>query len=100
MPKTRGTLIAHLQGRENCWRLSAVTPRQAEWIVLVCQHSGLFTRDQVEAFLGQSSQPTASRFVQWLLDARLSGNPIARDLNILVRSGCMSTTQIPDSVRR
>ena len=80
MPKTRGTLIAHLQGREKLLETVGFTPRQAEWIALVCLHSGLFTRDQVEAFL-ESSQPTASRFVQRLLDARLSGRPIARDLN-------------------
>ena len=80
MPQTRGTLIAHLQGRQKLLETVGFTPRQAEWITLVCLHSGLFTRDQVEAFLG-SSQPTASRFVQRLLDARLSGKPIARDLN-------------------
>ena len=39
-----------------------------------------FPRDQVEVFL-RSSQTTASCFVQRLLDARLSGKPIARDLN-------------------
>ena len=80
MPKTRGTLIAHLQGREKRLETVGFTPRQAEWIALVCLYSGLFTRDQVEAYLG-SSQPTASRFVQRLLDARLSGKPIVRDLN-------------------
>ena len=80
MPKTREPLIAHLQGREKLLETVGFTPRQAEWIALVCLHSGLFTRDQVEAFL-RSSQPTASRFVQRLLDARLSGKPIARDLN-------------------
>ena len=80
MPKTRGTLIAHLKGREKLLETVGFTPRQAEWIALVCLHSGLFTRDQVEAFLG-SSQPTASRFVRRLLDARLSGRHIARDLN-------------------
>ena len=73
-------MIAHLQGREKQLETVGFTPRQAEWIALVCLHSGLFTRDQVEAFL-RSSQPTASRFVQRLLDARLSGRPIVRDLN-------------------
>ena len=80
MPQTRGTLIAHLQGREKRLETVGFTPRQAEWIALVCLYSALFTRHQVEVFLG-SSQPTASRFVQRLLDARLSGKPIARDLN-------------------
>ena len=88
-----------------CWETKRLletvgfTPRQAEWIVLVCLHSGLFTRDQVESFLG-SSQPKASRFYQQLLDALLSGKPIARDLNTLIRSGCPSPPQIPGSVSR
>ena len=73
-------MIAHLQGREKRLETVGFTPRQAQWIALVCLHSGLFTRNQVEAFL-RSSQPTASRFVQRLLDARISGKPIARDLN-------------------
>ena len=60
-------------------KTAGFTPRQAEWIALVCLYSGLFTRHQVEGFLG-SSQPTASRFVRRLLDGRLSGKPIARDL--------------------
>ena len=77
---TRGTLIAHLQGREKLLETVGFTSRQAEWITLVCLHSDLFTRHQVEAFL-ESSHPTASRFVQRLLDGRLSGKPIARDLN-------------------
>ena len=80
MPQIRETLIAYLQGREKLLETVGFTPRQAEWIALVCLYSGLFTRHQVEAFLG-SSQPTASRFVQRLLDTRLSGKPIARDLN-------------------
>ena len=62
MPKTREPLIAHLQGREQLLETVGFTPRQAEWIALVCLHSGLFTCDQVEVFL-KSSQPTASRFV-------------------------------------
>ena len=80
MPKARKALIAHLQGREKRLETVGFTPRQAEWIALVCLHSGLFTRNQVEAFL-RSSQPTASRFVRRLLDARLSGRPIVGDLN-------------------
>ena len=65
---------------EGTGKTAGFTPRQAEWITLVCLYSGLFTRHQVEAFLG-SSQPTASRFVQRLLDTRLSDRPIVRDLN-------------------
>ena len=76
MPETRGTLIAHLQGREKLLETVGFTPRQAEWITLVCLHSGLFTRDQVEAFL-RLTRRTAQRFVQALLAARVSGRPVA-----------------------
>ena len=69
----------HLQGREKLLEPLGFTPQESEWIALVCLHSGLFIRAQVEAFLG-STQPTASRFVQRVLDARFSGKPIARDL--------------------
>jgi len=66
----------HLQGRERLLGPLGFTPHQAEWITLVCLHSGIFTRDQVEVFLG-TSQPTAWRFTQQLLDARLSSRPVA-----------------------
>ena len=65
----------HLQGREQLLKPLGFTGRQAEWITLVCLHSGLFTRDQVEAFL-ESSRTTSWRFTQQLLDARLSRRPL------------------------
>ena len=65
----------HLQGREQLLRPLGFTGLQAEWITLVCLHSGLFTRDQVEAFLG-SSRTTSWRFTQQLLDARVSSRPL------------------------
>ena len=68
----------HLQDREKLLEPLGFTPQEAAWITLVCLHSGLFTRDQVEAFLG-SSKPTARRFVQGLLDARISGRLVAAD---------------------
>ena len=40
MHKTRGTLIAHLQGREKLLRPLGFTGLQAEWITLVCLHCG------------------------------------------------------------
>ena len=52
------------------------TGRLAEWITLVCLHSGLFTRDQAGAFL-RLTRRTAQRFVQALLAARVSGRPVA-----------------------
>ena len=66
----------HLQGREKLLEPLGFTPQQAEWITLVCLHSGLFTRDQAEVFLG-TSRTTSKRFMHALLDARVSGRPVA-----------------------
>ena len=65
----------HLQGRERLLGPLGFTPQQAEWITLVCLHSGIFTRDQAQAFLG-TSRTTARRFFHALLDARVSGRPV------------------------
>jgi len=69
----------HLKGREKLLQPLGFTPQQAEWIALVCLHSGLFTRTQLERFLGVHPS-NATRFAHALLDARFSGKPIARDL--------------------
>ena len=45
---------------------------------LVCLHSGLFARDQVEAFFGYSKS-SANRFIQALLRTRISHKPIASE---------------------
>ena len=66
----------HLQGRERLLEPLGFTGRQAEWITLVCLHSGLFTRDQAGAFL-RSPRGTARDFVYALLEARISGRPVA-----------------------
>ena len=66
----------HLKGREKLLRPLGFTPQQAEWITLVCLHSGLFTGDQAGAFL-RLTRRTAQRFVQALLAARVSGRPVA-----------------------
>ena len=46
-------------------------PRQAEWLALVCLHSGVFTRSQYQARYGVS-QPVASRFVTAILEAGIA----------------------------
>ena len=76
MPKNRETMIAHLQGREKLLRPLGFSGLQAEWITLVCLHSGLFTRDQAGACL-RLTRRTAQRFVRALLDTRISGRPVA-----------------------
>ncbi|MDE2755682.1 MAG: hypothetical protein OXI92_03930 [Acidobacteriota bacterium] len=69
-------IFPHLQGRERLLRPLGFTGFQAEWITLVCLHSGLFTRDQAQAFLG-TGRSTARDFVHALLAARVSRRPVA-----------------------
>ena len=44
-------MIAHLQGRERALESFGWTGRMAEWIALVCLHSGVFTRAQCARFM-------------------------------------------------
>ncbi len=63
-------MIAHLKGREKALGHFGWTGREAEWIALVCLHSGVFTRDQIRDWLG-IHRHTARRFVQDIMDRRL-----------------------------
>ena len=47
------------------------TEREADWLALVCLHSGVFTSSQYQARYG-ISQPVASRFVTAALDAGIA----------------------------
>ena len=47
------------------------TDREAEWVALVCLHSGVFTRDQISDWLGIHRR-TARRFIRDILDQRLA----------------------------
>ena len=44
-------MIAHLKGREKALEAFGWTGRNAEWVALVCLHSGVFTRAQATRFL-------------------------------------------------
>ena len=68
-------MIAHLKGREKALRRFGWTGREAEWIALVCLHSGVFTRDQISDWLG-IHRHTARRFVQDILDRRLGAEDV------------------------
>ena len=68
----------HLQGRGKRLEPLGFTRQEAAWITLVCLHSGLFTRDQVEAFFGYAKS-TANRFIQALLQTRISHKPIVSE---------------------
>ena len=70
-------MIAHLQGREKLLEIIGFSRQQAEWITLVCLHSGLFTRDQLAFYLQGANRFYVRRFVKALLDARVSGRPFA-----------------------
>ena len=60
-------VIEHLQGRENSLEPFGWTGRKAEWIALVCLHSGgLFTRAQL-CFHIRMNRWQALRFVQALV---------------------------------
>ena len=61
-------MIAHLKGRERALEEFGWTGRKAEWIALVCLHSGVFTRAQVMRFLG--AHPEQARRVVHALIAR------------------------------
>ncbi len=68
----------HLQGREKRLEPLGFTGKQAEWITLVCLHSGIFTRDQAETFF-EATKSTANRFIQTLLEVRISRWPVASE---------------------
>ena len=60
-------MIEHLQGRERALEVLGCTGRQAEWIALVCLHSGVFTRAQF-CFHLNTNRMSALRFVRQLVD--------------------------------
>ena len=60
-------MIEHLEGREKELEPLGWTGPEAEWIALVCLHSGIFTRVQFCDYFG-ASRKRAQRFVQALLE--------------------------------
>ena len=64
-------MIAHLREREKNLEPFGWNPQDAEWVAMVCLHSGVFTRSQYTAFF--NAHPSrAHRFVQNLLDLKLA----------------------------
>ena len=64
-------MIEHLKGRENQLKDLGWTGQAAEWIALVCLHSGLFIRSQYTAWRGTGPMP-AVRLVHKLLSANVA----------------------------
>ena len=64
-------MIEHLRGRDRKLEPLGWTGRDAEWIALVCLHSGVFTRAQFCHYFA-AQRMTASRFVKALVDRRMA----------------------------
>ena len=62
-------MIAHLRGRERKLEALGWTGDDAEWIALVCLHSGVFTRAQFCDYF-DTFRKHAHRFVKTLIDRR------------------------------
>ena len=62
-------MIAHLRGRERKLEPLGWTGQDAEWIALVCLHSGVFTRAQFCDYFG-ADRKRALRFVKTLIERR------------------------------
>ena len=57
-------MIAHLRDRAAALGALGWTGRDAEWLALVCLHSGVFLRSQHLAFLGRDHGELATRFIE------------------------------------
>ena len=64
-------MIAHLREREKALELFGWNPEDAEWVAMVCLHSGVFTRSQYTAYF-HAHHSRAQRFVQTLVDFKLA----------------------------
>ena len=62
-------MIAHLRGRDRNLEPLGWTGPDAEWIALVCLHSGVFTRGQFCDYFS-TGRPQALRFVKSLIERR------------------------------
>ena len=60
-------MIAHLRGRDRKLELHGWTGQEAEWIALVCLHSGVFTRAQFCQYF-DTDRKRALRFVKPLIE--------------------------------
>ena len=65
-------MIAHLDDREKSLEPFGWRGREAEWIALVCLHSGVFTRAQFCFYFEGARRNRASRFVRDLVDRGLA----------------------------
>ena len=64
-------MIEHLKGREQALAPLGWTGREAEWIALVCLHSGVFTRPQFCRYFDADEQARRHRFVKAIIGRRV-----------------------------
>ncbi len=64
-------MIAHLREREKNLELFGWSQQDAEWVAMVCLHSGMFTRAQYIAYF-HAHHSRAGRFVQSLVALKLA----------------------------
>ena len=57
-------MITHLEDRAAALVARGWTRREAEWLALVCLHSGVFLRSQYLAFIGRTNPALAHRFIR------------------------------------
>ena len=57
-------MIAHLEDQVAALMAHGWTRREAEWLALVCLHSGVFLRSQYLAFIGRTNPAFAHRFMR------------------------------------
>ena len=65
-------MIEHLREREKALEPFGLTGREAEWVALVCLHSGVFTRAQFCYFEDITDRKRAYRFVRFLVERGLA----------------------------
>ena len=63
-------MIEHLRGRDRKLEALGWTGQNAEWIALVCLHSGVFTRAQFCHYFDTANRVRAQRFVKALIERR------------------------------
>ena len=63
-------MIEHLRGRDRKLEPLGWTGQDAEWIALVCLHSGVFTRAQFCQYFDTTNRVRAQRFVKALIDRK------------------------------
>ena len=83
-------MIEHLKGRERELASLGWTGREAEWITLVCLHSGVFTRAQFCHYF-EAHRSAARRIVRTLVTRRE-----AVETNVIVSNGGGKTCRISD----